>query len=232
MRNKLIFGFVFLLLISAVGLAVARLSMLATDGVKSFYKDEQEGEKFGDLTKPLETDTSFSRWRELDEKPPEDPEGQRFIVVKWGKEIVRDHPSFLEMLKRSAKTPLPYILLLLAILLFKFYRSRKKRKRRFIDSYALKKEERIQEAASPTDEDDEAVSSGEIHQIRELFKKWEKGLPFHQRKRPHETVHEWFQRIEGPWGIVSIYERVRYGGKESSEDELRLVKETLAEKGW
>jgi hypothetical protein len=44
MLKKILFGLVFLILISVVGMVIERTSMLAADKIKSFYK-EDEGEK-------------------------------------------------------------------------------------------------------------------------------------------------------------------------------------------
>ncbi|NQD65913.1 DUF4129 domain-containing protein [Bacillus haikouensis] len=227
MHKKILFGLVFLILISAVGMAIGRTSMLAADKIKSFYK-EDDGEKLGDLTDVKVIDY-IPRWREMDEdeEAPDDGRRQEVIVLKWGKEIFRDHMGLVEFLKKSAKTPFPYILLLLSFLLFMFYKNRKKKNTRQIDSFLLSREGRAGESANSYSDEEQTLSLEELHQIREVVRKWESGLPFYQKKRPHETIHEWFRRIEGPHEIISIYEKVRYGGKSSSEEELLLLKRVL-----
>jgi hypothetical protein len=230
MHKKILFGLVFLILISAVGMAIGRTSMLAADKIKSFYK-EDEGEQLGDLTDVKVIDY-IPRWREMDEdeEAPDDGRRQEVIVLKWGKEIFKDNMDLVEFLKKSAKTPFPYILLLLAFLLFKFYKNRKKKNTRQIDRFLLSKEGRTGESSNIPPGEEQSSSIEDLHQIRKVVRKWESGLPFYQKKRPHETIHEWFKRINGPDEIISIYEKVRYGGQESSEEELLLLKSVLSKR--
>jgi hypothetical protein len=229
MLKKILFGLVFLILISVVGMVIERTSMLAADKIKSFYK-EDEGEKLGDMTDVNVIDY-IPKWREVDEdeEVPDDGRRQEVIVLKWGKEIIKSNMGLVEFLKESAKTPFPYILLLLIFLLFKYYKKRKKKNTRQIDSFVLSKEGRT-EKSSHTLPGEEQPLSLELHQIRKVVRKWESGLPFYQKKRPHETIHEWFRRIDGPYEIISIYEKVRYGGQDSSEGELLLLKSTLSKR--
>jgi hypothetical protein len=228
MQKKILFGLIFLILISAVGMVIGRTSMLAADKIKSFYK-EDEGEKLGDLTDVKVIDY-IPKWREIDEEAPDDEKRQEVIVLKWGKEILKDNLGLVEFLKKSAKTPFPYILLLLIFLLFKFYKNRKKKNTRQIDSFLLSKEGRTDESSKTSPGEEQSLSMEELHQIRKVVRKWESGLPFYQKKRPHETIHEWFRRIDGPYEIISIYEKVRYGGQDSSKEELRLMKSTLSKR--
>ncbi|MEL3974764.1 DUF4129 domain-containing protein [Rossellomorea oryzaecorticis] len=228
MYKKILFGLVFLILISAVGMVIGRTSMLVADKVKSFYK-EDEGEKLGDLTEVKVIDY-IPRWRELDEDTRDDGRRQEVIVLKWGKEIIKDNMTLVEFLKKSAKTPLPYILLLLSFLLFRFYKNRKKKNTKQIDRFLLSKEGRTGKSVNATSDVEQTLSLEELHQVRKVVRKWESGLPFYHKKRPHETLHEWFRRIDGPHEIISIYEKVRYGGQESSEQELLLLKSTLSKR--
>jgi hypothetical protein len=229
MRKKVIFGLAFLLLISAVGMAIGRISVLSADQVKSFYKEDKDEEKPGDLTKEKVIDY-IPRWRALDGDPDE-ARGQKVFVLKWGKEIIRDNMGVIEFLRKSARTPFPYILLLLVALMFRFYKRKKRNKNRLVDSYVLNKEGRNLERSSSKDEEGKVELDADINQIREEVRKWESVLPFYKKKRPHETIHEWFERIDGPEEIISIYEKVRYGGKDSSEEELILLKSALAKRG-
>jgi hypothetical protein len=229
MLKKILFGLVFLILISVVGMVIERTSMLAADKIKSFYK-EDEGEKLGDMTDVNVIDY-IPKWREVDEdeEVPDDGRRQEVIVLKWGKEIIKSNMGLVEFLKESAKTPFPYILLLLIFLLFKYYKKRKKKNTRQIDSFVLSKEGRT-EKSSHTLPGEEQPLSLELHQTRKVVRKWESGLPFYQKKRPHETIHEWFRRIDGPYEIIPIYEKVRYGGQDSSEEELLLLKSNLSKR--
>ncbi len=56
---------------------------------------------------------------------------------------------------------------------------------------------------------------------------WESHLNTLNRKRKHETIQEWFKRIKGPTEIIPVYEKVRYGGKQFTSQELNLLKNFL-----
>ncbi|HDX9579803.1 TPA: hypothetical protein ROX88_003406 [Bacillus pseudomycoides] len=64
-----------------------------------------------------------------------------------------------------------------------------------------------------------------IHsEIRQELIKWEKKLDDHKRRKPHETMQQWLLRIKKSPNIIPIYEKVRYGEKEYSVEDLEFVK--------
>lgn len=67
----------------------------------------------------------------------------------------------------------------------------------------------------------------QIHESRKLLQQWEARLDMTRMKREAETINEWFERINGPKEIIPIYERVRYGEKNCTEEELRFMKNTF-----
>ena len=77
--------------------------------------------------------------------------------------------------------------------------------------------------------DNRTITSPEekMNEIRQLLKDWENHLNSLQRKKNHETIQEWFKRIKGPVDIIPIYEKVRYGEKDFSTDEVDLLREIL-----
>lgn len=80
---------------------------------------------------------------------------------------------------------------------------------------------------------DRAISNIPIRKAMYDFEK--KAKKFNKGRIKGETVQEWFQRleIEHP-EIVPIYERVRYGGKSISSDQLQIFVNivTAIEKKW
>jgi len=66
-----------------------------------------------------------------------------------------------------------------------------------------------------------------IHEIRRYLQKWEAGLVGKRMKREAETINEWFERIKGPLEIIPIYEKVRYGEKNCTEEEIKFIKNSL-----
>ncbi|MEL3972121.1 hypothetical protein AAEO50_07505 [Rossellomorea oryzaecorticis] len=71
------------------------------------------------------------------------------------------------------------------------------------------------------------ISEENLNVIRQLLFDWESHLNTLNRKRSHETIHEWFGRIKGPVEIIPIYEKVRYGGKPFTYEEVLLLKRFL-----
>ncbi|WP_142326903.1 signal peptidase II [Bacillus cereus] len=49
--------------------------------------------------------------------------------------------------------------------------------------------------------------------IRKTLVEWERTLPFHEQRRPYETMQQWLKRICRTRDIISLYESVRYGEK-------------------
>ncbi|MGN4669323.1 signal peptidase II [Bacillus cereus group sp. MYBK234-1] len=53
--------------------------------------------------------------------------------------------------------------------------------------------------------------------IRQTLVEWERTLPFHEQRRPYETMQQWLSRICRTQDIIPIYESVRYGEKTYTE---------------
>lgn len=67
----------------------------------------------------------------------------------------------------------------------------------------------------------------QTNETRRLLQRWEAQLSMWETKKEAETINEWFARINGPIEIIPIYERVRYGEKTCTEDELTFIKIAL-----
>lgn len=71
----------------------------------------------------------------------------------------------------------------------------------------------------------ETIGSVSIHnEIRQEFIQWEKRLDKHKKRKAYETIQQWFQRIGKSPAIIPIYEKIRYGEKEYSLEDLEKVK--------
>lgn len=131
----------------------------------------------------------------------------------------------------------PFLILLLVITYFLRKRYKKKRKRGNGSSnrYEIKevqKQPKVLENKGeielvPFTKKSRIATNIQIHETRRLLQKWEAGLISKRMKREAETINEWFERINGPKEIIPIYEKVRYGEKSCTEDELSFIKNTL-----
>ncbi|HHT7240276.1 MULTISPECIES: hypothetical protein [Bacillus] len=122
------------------------------------------------------------------------------------------------MLSNSWITIAFYVIIAVTII-YSFYKYIKKR---------LTKTEIEQEKQSVTKENTvRTVKNEEVtHQsdqslptdtIRRRLVEWERTLPFHEQRRPYETMQQWLKRICRKRDIISIYESVRYGEKAYTE---------------
>ncbi|RIW31383.1 hypothetical protein D3H55_15540 [Bacillus salacetis] len=68
----------------------------------------------------------------------------------------------------------------------------------------------------------------DLHKIRRILIEWENSLSSSSKKKPQETISEWFRRISGPVDIIHTYEKVRYGDKIISEEEITTFKNSLS----
>ncbi|MGG3674764.1 hypothetical protein [Bacillus nitratireducens] len=59
--------------------------------------------------------------------------------------------------------------------------------------------------------------------IRKTLVEWERTLPFHEQRRPYETMQQWLKRICRTIDIIPIYESVRYGEKTYTELDIEKI---------
>lgn len=129
---------------------------------------------------------------------------------------------------------LSFLLVLVGIIYFLRKSYKKKTKSKNDRSYKIEETKKQPTVLEKNDEIEVVPSTKEIrattieiHESRRLLQKWEAGLVEKKMKRETETINEWFERINGPIDIIPIYERVRYGEKSCTEEELRFIKNTL-----
>lgn len=66
------------------------------------------------------------------------------------------------------------------------------------------------------------------HPIRKLLYQFEVRLTKRGfGRQPHETIENWFTRLQLSDYNIQIYQKVRYGGEEVSEEEVRSFKKNL-----
>ncbi|TQS74740.1 DUF4129 domain-containing protein [Ornithinibacillus gellani] len=66
-----------------------------------------------------------------------------------------------------------------------------------------------------------------MHPARRLVQQFERTFAKHQLGRKHsETIEEWFERV-GIHANMDLYERVRYGEQDITDEELQILKEEL-----
>ncbi|ENQ3106235.1 hypothetical protein ACEOWJ_002245 [Bacillus cereus] len=68
-----------------------------------------------------------------------------------------------------------------------------------------------------------------INKIRAAVAQWERTLPKYEQRRPFETIQQWLFRIRKSKDIVSIYEDVRYGHFDASNENVEKVKKWTEE---
>ncbi|GAA0499808.1 hypothetical protein GCM10008986_28810 [Salinibacillus aidingensis] len=69
------------------------------------------------------------------------------------------------------------------------------------------------------------------HQARRLFFQFEQFAIKHGfGRKPHETIENWFTRIDLPLSSVDTYQKVRYGEEETTPREVKRLKKELDKK--
>ncbi|MFK4426377.1 MULTISPECIES: signal peptidase II [Bacillus] len=115
-----------------------------------------------------------------------------------------------------------YVIIVMSIIysIYKYIRKR------------LTKTEIIQEKESVTKQtvvrttkDEKVIDQSEkslpADTIRKKLVEWERTLPFHEQRRPYETMQQWLKRICRTIDIIPIYESVRYGEKTYTELDIK-----------
>ncbi|PEK98899.1 LPXTG cell wall anchor domain-containing protein [Bacillus sp. AFS017336] len=118
------------------------------------------------------------------------------------------------------------ITLILAIIAFVFLKKRENRRLQEISlgvSLQSTKDTKPNKYKEPINE--------KIHipteEIRVLLIKWEKQLPKIQQRHTYETIQQWFERIDKKQDFVPLYEKVRYGNKTLSMEEIEHIRKLL-----
>ncbi|QTC40685.1 hypothetical protein I7V34_16195 [Bacillus sp. V3] len=214
--------FLFILICAGASLVLMNVFNEAAVKVKDFYHVEDPGGEGGGGLPP------GKEGRTIAEKRLKEP----IVVEEYLPWISEPFSGGFGSGNGFANTVKKYgIFVILAVVFLFWYLHYKKKKRN-------KKEEPL----LVTDLTQHAVKSGDIrnpedrtfplteeklNEIRRMLIDWERHLHTLNRKRSHETIHEWFRRINGPAEIIPIYEKVRYGGKTFTHEEVQLLKKFL-----
>ncbi|WP_369901438.1 hypothetical protein [Bacillus manliponensis] len=129
--------------------------------------------------------------------------------------------------KKSIFATIIIIIILILVLIFRYIQKRKRKKEVEVKP-KLNLVKQIEEEEL-TQEESKAETVVVFNEIRQELIKWEKQLYQHKKRKPYETVQQWFQRIGKSPHILPIYEKVRYGEKEYSVEELKMIKHWVKE---
>ncbi|MFI8684641.1 hypothetical protein [Rossellomorea sp. NPDC077527] len=214
MKKKLFFTLLFLLLSSCIGYLFTLSSMSMAHKIKSHFSVE---EKVMESDAPPVNVNSNSKWEEWN---GELPKWRVLYRIIGGPDLVADFRNKGGSRKKAAIGAIVLVLLLLYFLA-------KRRKKHRDESQENVMEQRTPLPKTDVYEEDipEPLSFQDLDEVRVLLIKWEQRLSASQKKRHHETLSEWFKRIEGPTEIIPIYDKVRYGLLRSSKEEYQFVKE-------
>jgi hypothetical protein len=224
MLKKAGITFFFILICAGASLVLMNVFYEATVKVKDFYHVETPGEE-SDFN--LDPDAPRDG-RTISEKRLKEP----IVVDEYLPWFVEPFSGRFESGNGFANIAKKYGIFVILAVVFLFWYLR----------YKKKKRNNKEEPLVATDFNQHAVKSGDfrnpedrtfplteekLNEIRQTLIEWENHLNTLNRKRSHETIHEWFRRIKGPVEIIPIYEKVRYGGKPFTHEELKLLKKFL-----
>lgn len=234
----LILGFVFSSLVSITSLSF-------TKQIKSIFSDDnneliEDFVKLPTEEKKIQEDKKSNKLLEWLTKPPT---GElKFVEEKKGSDEVLPVLNLKEKIfpseditqRTNLKAAIYYSLLVIFIIMyFLRLRYKKKNNRRSNNRYEVEEEQIkpvLKKAVieiTPFTKGKRVATTIPIHEIRKLLQEWEAGLVGKRIKKEAETINEWFERINGPAEIIPIYEKVRYGEQNCTEDEIRFIKNTL-----
>jgi hypothetical protein len=215
--------FLFILICAGGSLVLMNVFNEAAGRVKDFYHAEAPGEESfdNDPTAPLDG-------RTISEKRLKKP----IVVEEYLRSFSEPFSGGFGSGNGFVNTAKKYgIFVILGVVFLFWYLRRKKKKRKGIEVVAPVSEHARHSNKSGdfrTPEDKTfPLTEEKLNEIRRMLIDWERHLNTLNRKRSHETIHEWFRRINGPAEIIPIYEKVRYGGKPFSHEEVQLLKKFL-----
>jgi hypothetical protein len=215
-------GITFLFILICIGASLVLMNVFneATQKIKDFYHVEDPGGE-SDLT------LGPGEGRTIDYKRLDEP-----ILGRWTPWLVDPFSGedgsgkgFMEAVKKYGV----YVILSVFILFWYIRYKKKKRKDKEEVPPELDHVRHADNSVDLQDTEDESLilSEENLNEIRQMLKEWESHLNTLNRKRNHETIQEWFKRIKGPTEIIPVYEKVRYGGKQFTSQELHLLKNFL-----
>lgn len=228
MKQKFLLMSLFLVFGIFLSGLVANTSLSLTNQIKSTF--EKDGnEDLGGFAKP-----PSGKMTVLEDKVGVD-EGIPVLMLLKDKfaPFVGSSPG------NSTKTAtfyIPLIIFLVIIIYFfmkYYYKKNKNSSQNYrYDIEVAQKEQvvlkaKVEHAMTAFTKEKRVATNIQISEIRRLLQKWEARLIGGKTKKDAETINEWFERINGPVEIIPIYEKIRYGEKTCTEDELKFIKMTL-----
>ncbi|MCP3741955.1 hypothetical protein [Rossellomorea sp. BNER] len=223
MLKKIGLGLLFLLMCVSLGYGVMSTTDIVSDKIRNFYNEENQvdGSEFG-------SGSSGSGGRIIYDRRLEEP----VTVDKYLPWFVEPFTSIvgeglLEKVKKYGILLFPLAIVVFLICIH-HYRKKKREKEMKITSATIKDKLILkQDNSNENSGTNIPVSTKEINEIRRMVKDWELRQNFLSRKKASETIQEWFERINGPVEIIPIYEKVRYGGKSCTHQELLYLRKVL-----
>lgn len=153
------------------------------------------------------------------EKVPKD--GQR---VKWGQGKVNKVSDSVGKALKNKKGIFATIIITMLIVGIVFRYIKKRQQKKKTEAASTLRLMRQVEKEKSTHIESTAEEIAIYNEIRQELIQWEKRLYEHKRRKPYETMQQWFRRIDKSPSIIPIYENVRYGEKDYSVSELEMVR--------
>ncbi|MEI2665151.1 hypothetical protein [Rossellomorea sp. LJF3] len=218
MLKKVGITFLFILICAVASLVWMEFLNETTGKIKGFYYVEDNGGERDLNLGPGKEGRTISD-RRLD-KPVVVDEPLPWLIDPFSGEIGS---------RKSVIKKYVFFVILTIVFLFWYLRYKKKRKVVKEDLTETSVNRLIVNQGMVEGGDNRTIISPEekMNEIRQLLKDWENHLNSLQRKKNHETIQEWFKRIKGPVDIIPIYEKVRYGEKDFSTEEVDLLRKIL-----
>ncbi|MBM7587705.1 hypothetical protein JOC86_004279 [Bacillus pakistanensis] len=225
MLKKIGLGLLFLLLCVSLSYGVMSTTDIVSDKIRNFYNEENQGGGSELGSSHLGSGRTISE-RRLEEPVTVDEYLPWFAEPFTGIGVVGD--SLLDNVKKYAiEILLPLVAVIFLICIHR-YRKKKREKEMKITSATIKdKLLLMKDHSNENSGTNMSASLEEINEIRRIVRDWERQLNFLARKKANETIQEWFERINGPVEIIPIYEKVRYGEKISTKQELLYLRKVL-----
>lgn len=227
MKQKVLFMSLFLVFSLLLSGLVATTSLSVTNQIKSAFEKNGNEESGGPARPPSGEMTVLEDKVGVDEGIP--------VLLLFKDKMTPFITANPGDLTKMATIFLPLIFLLLLITFFFIKHSRKKRQKSNQNRYVMAEAKKQLVTLKNKGENDVPSSTKgkklatniQLNETRRLLQKWEARLSVGETKKEAETINEWFGRINGPMEIIPIYEKVRYGEKSCTEDELIFIKIAL-----
>lgn len=227
LKQRFVFLFILLVMIVVITTIATVTIQVVSHKVTGVYREIEEKQNsayLGDFNEGRAKKASYmNKQGEIGGKSKEQSREDENIVI--GEMEKKDQAVYEEKAEEPQNNDIFYFYALLAAAIFVVFKILKKKKvatgHRRVDEN-VKEEKVAHSGCFVCTNVVEATTEDGNNEIRRLFKEWQGGLRNDQMKRSHETIQEWFDRIEGPTELIPIYEKVRYGNHSFSRGEYEL----------